>query len=284
MGIKLYGIQNKKETQWICKKEVMMKKIRLMFVLSMFLVVQQGYANQHPVASLSDPRIKLVTYRNNDVIPIRGTTFTATQIIFSKNEYVLDIEGGDTQGWIVHAPESSTLANMLFIKPTMINVKSNITVVTNKHTYYFHVTSNSNMKDEGDMTYAIKFTYPEEERLKLKYAVKRRNQKASSVLNKKREPKQYNWQYSFNGSHQIMPLHVFDDGTFTYFEMRQNQAMPAIFLVEDRNGKESVVNTRIEGKYLITTRTAPQFTLRSGKAVASVFNTQEIAHRRRRRV
>ncbi len=73
-----------------------------------------------------------------------------------------------------------------------------------------------------------------------------------------------------------MPLHVFDDGTFTYFELRKNQAVPAIFAVDDSQGKEAVVNSRREGNYMVVQRLAPQFTLRNGGTVASVFNSNEI--------
>ncbi len=86
----------------------------------------------------------------------------------------------------------------------------------------------------------------------------------------------YNWNYRFSGSTQLAPAHVFDDGTFTYFELAKNQAVPAIFAVDDAQGKEAVVNIRRSGNYLIVQRIAPQFTLRNGGIVTSVFNTNEI--------
>ena len=82
--------------------------------------------------------------------------------------------------------------------------------------------------------------------------------------------------YRFSGSPQLVPLHVFDDGTFTYFELSLNGAVPAIFAVDDQSGKESTVNTRRQGKYLVVQRLAPQFTLRQGTLATSVFNTREI--------
>ena len=73
-----------------------------------------------------------------------------------------------------------------------------------------------------------------------------------------------------------MPKHVFDDGQFTYFELSNNGAVPAIFAVDDKSGKESTVNVRRQGKYLVVLRLAPQFTLRQGHLTTSVFNTCEI--------
>ncbi|MDW9144162.1 TrbG/VirB9 family P-type conjugative transfer protein, partial [Legionella pneumophila] len=85
-----------------------------------------------------------------------------------------------------------------------------------------------------------------------------------------------NTAYRFSGSPQLVPRHVFDDGKFTYFELSSQGSVPAIFAVDDQSGKESTVNTRREGKYIVVQRLAPQFTLRQGGLTASVFNTPEI--------
>ena len=96
-------------------------------------------------------------------------------------------------------------------------------------------------------------------------------------LNDPHLPSAYHWDYSFHGSTSIMPLHVFDDGRFTYFQLRPNQALPAIFAVDSKSAEESVVNFRQEGRYLVVHRLAPQFTLRLGKhRVASIFNNRFI--------
>ena len=70
-----------------------------------------------------------------------------------------------------------------------------------------------------------------------------------------------------------MPVHVFDDGQFTYLQLRLGQTVPAVFAVDNAAGQESVVNTRTEGDYLVIQQLAPQFTLRQGEFhVASIFN------------
>ncbi len=53
--------------------------------------------------------------------------------------------------------------------------------------------------------------------------------------------------------------------------------IPAIFAVDNRLGKEAVVNYRREGDYLIVQQLSPQFTLRADRYhVASVFNNKRI--------
>ena len=74
-----------------------------------------------------------------------------------------------------------------------------------------------------------------------------------------------------------MPLHIFDDGQFTYMQLQAGQAIPAIFAVDNSSGKEAVVNYRREGDYLIVQQLSPQFTLRADRYhVASVFNNKRI--------
>lgn len=233
------------------------------------------YAQTNPIPNPKDARIKMVSFQDDNVVPINGKTFTTTQIVFGKDEYVKGVEGGDTTGWIVDY--KPMLPNMIFIKPTVLDSNSNMTVVTNKHHYYFKVKSNKTLDDKDEsVTYALKFIYPEDERNQLNAKLKSDAIKKASVLNVAKTPKAYNWNYRFSGNRQIMPLHVFDDGTFTYFELRKNQAVPAIFAVDDTQGKEAVVNTRREGNYMVVQRLAPQFTLRNGGTVASVFNSNEI--------
>lgn len=233
-------------------------------------------AENRPTPTLKDERVKIVPYQEDNVVPVYGRTFTTTQIIFSSDEYVKGVEGGDSAGWIVDYKDK--MPNMIFIKPTVFDSNSNMTVVTNKHSYYFKVKSNKSLNDgEHNVTYAIRFIYPEEERARLNARLNTKAMNKRSVLNASKNPKAYNWNYRFSGNRQIMPLHVFDDGSFTYFELRKNQAVPAIFAVDEKDAKEAVVNFRREGNYMVVQRLAPQFTLRHGGTVASVFNGNEIA-------
>lgn len=241
-----------------------MKKVILSIVS---LILTTGlHAQNNPVALSTDTRIKRVMYRENDVVPINGVTFTTTQIQFDDKEQVLDIEGGDTTAWMVtYHPE---LSNMVFVKPTIFNSSTNMTVITNQRAYYFHLTSNKKLdRNQAQQIYALKFIY---------HQPKVTRATGKSTKSAPLPPKVVNTAYHFSGSPQLVPPHVFDDGKFTYFELTLNGAVPAIFAVDDQSGKESTVNTRREGKYIVVQRIAPQFTLRQGALTTSVFNSKEI--------
>ena len=159
-----------------------------------------------------------------------------------------------------------------------------MTVVTNHHTYYFHLMSdNGQGRQQHDSTYAIEFTYPEEARVKMLENIHYNKAQHRAVLNSHQNPQGYNWNYSFNGARSIMPLHIFDDGRFTYLQLQPGQAIPAIFAIDNGQGKESVVNYRRDGQYIVVQQISPQFTLREGRhIVASVFNNQLINQMKRR--
>jgi type IV secretion system protein VirB9 len=248
-----------------------------LMILGLFIgPISMSFSAITPKPFSSDSRITQVAYQGNNVVALKGRTFTSTQIILSPQEHILNVDGGDRDAWMVTLNDN--LPNIAFIKPTVLNSDSNITIVTTRHNYYFHVTSNKSISSPGQPTYAIKFYYPEEERKKLQASREAQKRHREATLKATKHPKTYSWDYSFNGSADIMPAHVFDDGVFTYFEMRPNQAMPAIFIVDNHHGEEAVTNIRRKGNYLIVHRTAPQFTLRMGAHhVASIFNNKEIA-------
>lgn len=250
-----------------------MKKIPLVLMSSLVMHASLINAQNVPVSFSSDARIKHVTYQENNVIPIHGVALTTTQITFGENEEVLDIEGGDTSAWMVtYHPHT----NMVFVKPSSSQSDSNITVITNRHHYYFHVTNNKSVeKNQASATYAVKILYPEVP--KIQSAPTTSFVPSHQSVTPRKEAQKINWDYRFSGSPELVPLHVFDDGKFTYFELARNAPVPAIFAVDDKRGKEMTVNTRHEKQYIVVQRLAPQFTLRNGAMVTSVFNVREIS-------
>jgi type IV secretion system protein VirB9 len=230
------------------------------------------HALEKPRALTTDPRIKVVRYQPNNVIEIQANTFTATHVIFSEEEVIQTIQNGDLGAWTVTVQKD--LPNMLFLKPTLVDSNTNMTVITNQRTYYFHLKSHPEANTAQSSIYALHFIYPRPALPLLNLS----HNKKQDALNISPHAKQNNWDYSFHGARLIMPLHIFDDGQFTYMQLRPGQPVPAIFAVDNPAGKESVVNYRREKDYLIVQQIAPQFTLRQGRhQVVSVFNNRLIA-------
>ena len=252
-----------------------LNKIVIVSIIFLFFT-QISLAIENPRSRSTDKRIKVVAFHHEDVVPVYASTFITTQITFGKNEVIENIQNGDLDAWTVNVQKG--LSNMLFIKPTILDSDTNMTVITNKHTYFFHLMSNKDdTAPQDDITYAIEFIYPNETRARMLANLKYNAQHKKTMVAAKEHSKHFNWDYSFSGADFVMPLKVFDDGKFTFMQFRAHQSLPAIFAVDNRAGKEAVVNYRKDGKYIVIQEIAPQFTLRDGQYnVASIFNNKLI--------
>ena len=259
----------------------MKKSLFAISLLSGLFMSSVAMAEMTPKRVLADQRILQVPYQKNNVVSIAGQAFVNTQIIFGEDETILDVQGGDEAGWTTHIDKS--LPFILNLKPTQFDSNTNLDVVTNdaagqKRIYRFHLSmGNSARQDKESAVYAVEFIYPDKEEAKLEATLNFLQRQKDSILNASKKPADYHWDYSFNGTKSIMPQHVFDDGQFTYLQLRPHQTVPSVFAVNNAQGEESVVNTRIEGDYLVIQEISPQFTLREGPhKVATLFNDQAI--------
>jgi len=219
---------------------------------------------------LSDQRVTRVNYDTNKVVTIYANPFVSTTIELSKDEVVMadNITNGDSSSWNYQVYADKP--NYLGIKPSRIGSDTSMTIVTNQHTYYFHLIST----DQIPAMFAIKYEYPDAEIKNTNAKKQFVEQQNKANLSSFRNPSEYNMNYTFSGDKNIMPIQVWDDGQVTYMQFSPNQPQPAIFAVEGEEGDEAVVNyRRLDNNLVIVLRVAPQFTLRLGsEQVSSIFN------------
>lgn len=88
------------------------------------------------------------------------------------------------------------------------------------------------------------------------------------------KPQLVNSRYSMaegKGSQDIVPTLVFDDGRFTYLRFPGNREVPAVFHVLG-DGRETLVNARMEDDLLVVDRVSRRLMLRAGSAVVEIWN------------
>lgn len=255
-------------------------KIKMKTGLSVLLMgcALSSFANQMPRALGTDSRMRVVPYDSNNVITVVGNQLITTSLEFGKEEVVQGVEGGDSVAWLVTVNKAHP--NIVFIKPTMDQSDTNLTVLTDKYTYHFRLlmppkNSTSDIPS-AQPTYNIRFTYPQEEQEEaLAHAAKLDREKNALVANNGTNPMDWNWNYTYSArcSRDNVPVRAFDDGRFTYFQFAPHASIPAIFLV-DAQGHESLANFSMKGAYVVIQKTSRQFSLRSnGKEnVSCVFN------------
>lgn len=202
----------------------------------------------------TDKHVKVVQYDPNNVVILKGRYGYQTQITFAPNETVQSVSIGDSIAW-----QAVPVRNFLFIKPVAESM-TNMTVLTNSNSYNFQLDSS-----HADITpvYKLQFTYSEG------------GYNATGAPNAVAvfDPDKLNWKYSFTGSKAIVPIEVFDNGQFTYLQFKQDglSRLPSVFIV-DKDRNETLVNYHMQGKYMVVSAVAKQFTLRDGAYTASVYN------------
>lgn len=216
-----------------------------------------GQAAKVPHSLVTDHRVKQVPYDPNQVYEVVGTYGYQTSIEFASDETVKVVTLGDSIAW-----QTVPYQNRLFLKPVEPNAATNLTVITDKRTYYFKLSS---ARNRAYMTFLVRFIYPNTN-LPAHRSEKPKN--ASTGL----DLSNINHEYGTSGNKKAIALkRVFDDGQFTYFLFDQDAGIPSVYMVGP-DGTESLVNTRREGQYLVVERTASLFTLRDGASHLCVQN------------
>lgn len=231
--------------------------------LIFFMGVLDAQALIIPKGSPTDKHIQEARYNPNEVYLVNTMQGYITTIQFGEDEKIISVNIGDSSSWLVSVQEQT-----VNLKPTANQPDTNLNVLTTRGTYQFFLTAPSLQPDAttgklprtpSDHTaFLLKFTYPES------------GLSGSGILTKK-EKRVENWNYTARGNPAIVPMRVFDNGWFTFFDFGERQDIPAIFMV-DGQGKESIVNYHMQGRYVVVEMVARQFTLRHGNQVATVFN------------
>lgn len=249
------------------------------------LITPPALAEKRPQPGPTDQRIRTVVYNPRDVVKVVGHYGFQTLIQFADYEEIENISIGDSLSWQV-VPNAR--GNLLFVKPVEQNAQTNLTVVTGtphsilpsevgQRVYVFSLDARGQDEHANrGFTWTIKFHYPEDEEQVLLLQQARDDITANALVGTTGndagvDPSQWNFNYSFAGDKTQVPVKIFDNGTFTYFEFDALTDAPAIFLV-DQQQNESLVNGVRQGRYVVVHRTARQFTLRNGAVVTCIFN------------
>lgn len=118
------------------------------------------YDDSDDIALTTDSRIKTYVYSPNEVFLLVLHYGFQSHIEFSKNETIDTITLGDSFAW-----KLTPLGNKLFIKPMEKNIRTNMTIITNKRTYQFDIVAKELLDGEDkDLVYVVRFQYPRRSR------------------------------------------------------------------------------------------------------------------------
>lgn len=213
----------------------------------------------------TDTRIRVMVYSPDDIFKYTGYYGYQASIVLDPEEEVVNISMGDTTAWQI-VPNG----HRIFIKPIDDDATTNMTMITNKRTYFFELYADEaqDIRDP-DMVFTVRFIYPDEED---EDAIRTYSSITSGP--DMTSPEKYNFNYSISGYEDIAPIKIFDDGEFTYLQFRNvNSSMPAVFAIED-DLRETMVNSRLdtENNMIIIEQVFKKIALKLDRKVVCIFN------------
>lgn len=167
---------------------------------------------------------------------------------------------GDSVRWNISPAlygVSDDATSVIVLKPQVPGLDTNLLVTTDRRAYYLRLVS----KPE-DYVARVAFLYPEDDSAKRwqkhmveQQANQKQAKKAAEVLPAMITAEKLNFGYRIEGGDQFLrPLRVYDDGSKTFIQMRQElQYREApVLLVLGRDGKGEMTNYRVrEQTYII---------------------------------
>ena len=216
-------------------------QIALLVALLPSFVLAEAIPRRGP----NDSRVRVATYQEAQVYRLNVSLTHVTTIEFGEGESIRSIIAGDTEGFEIDGvPGGQAFA----IKPVARGVHTNVTVYTNRRSYYFNV-----QEVQSPTFYVVQFRYPDDDARPTRAI-------ASQAPN-------YN--YGASTQAEFTPTRVWDDGTFTYFQFPRNAPVPAIFRYS--NGRERTVNTQAQDTGVIrVSGVNDQWALRIGEVVVCI--------------
>ncbi len=217
-----------------------------------------------------DARLATRLFNPDEVVRVEGKMGVQASIAFAEDERIENVAIGDSNSWQV---TPNKRANLLFVKPLAAKAQTNMTVVTDRRTYFFDLVSGT----FGAPLYVLRFTYPDEPKpVQAAAATPALTAEESQVLAAKGadqpvDPATLNFAWRSKGKASLLPARVYDDGMATYLQWSARTPIPAI-QIRDEGGTEGPVNFAVRGDVIVIDGVPGLIVLRSGKDFATIEN------------
>jgi len=214
-------------------------------------------------AAAEDARLVERAYDPDAVVRVDGKAGVQATIRFAEDEHIENVAIGDSQKWQV---TPNKRANLLFVKPLTERAATNMTVVTDRHTYFFDLVANPAIRSP---LYVLAFTYPDDEAdvqqadaagVDAPSAIE---VAAASDPYAVVDPATLNFAWGSKGDRKLLPQRIYDDGNATFLTWSAGTPLPAI-LIKDHKGDEGPVNFAVRGEMIVVEGVPREIVLRSG--------------------
>jgi type IV secretion system protein VirB9 len=225
-------------------------------------------------AFAEDSRLVERMYDANEVVRIDGKAGVQTTIRFAEDEHIENVAIGDSQKWQV---TPNKRANLLFVKPLTERAVTNMTVVTDQHTYLFDLVASPTTRNP---VYVLGFVYPEEpEDVQQAEGGGEGAVPAPTAIELAAatdpyavvDPAELNFAWASKGDTKLLPQRIYDDGNAVFMTWPAGAPLPAI-LIKDHHGDEGPVNYAVRGETIVVEGVPREIVLRSGEDSVALTN------------
>ena len=198
--------------------------------LAALLVCAPAAGQIRPTPGQADPMHQVVIYADGQTVILDAAPGFQLTVELDPAEQIRSAAAGDGASWQISAPERGS---QFFVRPGPAAVPTNLTVITNRRSYYFLLVPAQQMT--ASTALSVRFDYPRQP-----------VQAAEQEL-----PPRASGSYRVKGAAAIRPSLIWDDGEKTFLDWPEGAEAPAIFTI-DSAGNESLVNSyHREGKFVI---------------------------------
>jgi type IV secretion system protein VirB9 len=222
-------------------------------------------AESLPEKGTIDSRVRIAPYSAEQVYRLRGVIGYQIDLQFEPGENFVGLGAGDIDAISFVGQE-----NHLFLKPKAARVATNLTVLTTRRHYQFEytVTGTRPSPDDGDVIYALQFSYaPPQSQTDAAAADYRLNSRLQEASDGGRS----NTDYWYCGHPSLRPIAASDNGVHTRLRFSAQAELPAIF-IRNADGSESLLNFNVADGDVIVHRVARQFVVRRGHLTGCIVN------------
>ncbi|MCY1266175.1 P-type conjugative transfer protein TrbG [compost metagenome] len=225
--------------------------------------------------------IQVWPYSDGALYQVYTSPGRVTAINLQAGEELVTVAAGDTVRWIVGDTSSGSgdeLRTSVLVKPTRVDLKTNLVITTTRRTYLIELTST-----EQAWMASVSWDYPKDRML----ALQRRAMaaKTAAPVDAGLRLEQLRFRYAISGSNPPWkPLRAFDDGRKVYIQFPAGIAqgeLPPLFVIGSE-GDGQLVNYRFRSPYYIVDRLFGAAELRLGADkgdVVRIERTDGVARR-----
>ncbi|WP_457790678.1 P-type conjugative transfer protein TrbG [Pseudomonas sp. PL-6] len=225
--------------------------------------------------------IQVWPYSDGALYQVYASPGRLTAVNLQPGEELVTVAAGDTVRWIVGDTTSGSgdeLRTSVLIKPTRVDLKTNLVIATTRRTYLIELTST-----EHAWMASVSWDYPKDRMLALRRHASAAQ--AAAPVDAGLALEQLRFRYAISGSNPPWkPLRVFDDGRKVYIQFPAGIAqgeLPPLFVIGSE-GDGQLVNYRFRSPYYIVDRLFGAAELRLGADkgdVVRIERTDGVARR-----